>query len=62
MNYVVITKLPIEQQAPFNKWLFGQTCPLVEEEGEDKMNCAYKVDYDRWLAYWKLDAEAPVFD
>ena len=33
----------------FRKWLYGQTCPLVEED-EAPTDWAYMWDYDRWKA------------
>jgi hypothetical protein len=60
--YVVITKLPIEQQAPFKEWLRYQTIPCVESEGDDKMNCAYKWDYDKWLDSWNKGENAIIED
>lgn len=50
-NYVVIAELPQEQQEPFNKWLIGQTRPAIETEGDNKYNCAYRWDYDKWLKW-----------
>lgn len=48
-NYLVIPELPLEQQKPLNEWLAGQSCPLIEGEG----NCCYPWDYENWLKYWK---------
>lgn len=62
INYIVISELPQEQQEPFNNWLFGQTRPLVEQEGENARNCAYKSDYNIWLNHWKKGQEAPMHD
>jgi hypothetical protein len=62
MRYVVIAKLPIEQQEPFKKWLIGQTCPAMDCEGENKFNCAYVWDYNDWLNAWKMGKIAPIND
>jgi hypothetical protein len=62
IDYVVIPELPKEQQEPFNKWLIGQTLPIVEKEGVFKYKCAYKWDYDKWLAYWERGKTAPIYD
>lgn len=47
VNYIVIEELPEDQQEPFSKWLYGQTVPIIESEGDH--HCAYKWDYDLWL-------------
>lgn len=61
-NYVVISELPIEQQEPFKKWLIGQTCPAMGNEGENKYNCAYAWDYKHWLEAWKNGKDASIRD
>lgn len=61
-TYVVIPELPEEQQRPFSEWLIGQTLPVIDDEGENRYNCAYKWDYDKWLAYWQKGKNAPVYD
>lgn len=35
----------------FLDWITGQTCPLVEEEGNNKFDCIYSWDVDRWMYY-----------
>jgi hypothetical protein len=61
-NYIVIPELPKEEQEPFNKWLSGQTCPLVEAEGENKFKCAYIGDYRQWKTAWAKGRVAKVWD
>ena len=41
-----IRDLPKEEQEPFSKWLYGQTCPFLE--GEEIQDGYYSHDYDRW--------------
>ena len=61
-GYVVIHELPKEQQEPFKLWLEGQTVPIVEDEGENKLWCAFKYDYDKFLRSWKVGLVAPSID
>lgn len=37
----------------FLDWIVGQTCPLVESEGDCKYECFYTWDVYRWF-YYKL--------
>lgn len=37
----------------FLQWMNGQTYPVVEEEGDNKFNCVYPWDVDRWTR-WKI--------
>jgi len=60
--YVVITRLPPEQQEPFRKWLDGQTVPIVPEEGIHADDCAWSHDYRHWLSNWLDGRDAPVMD
>lgn len=50
--YIVIADLPVEQQAPLNQWLIGQTREVIEEEGENKYNCCFYSDYSNWYDSW----------
>jgi len=61
-DYIVISELPEEQQEPLKKWLYGQTLPIVYEEGKNSHNCCYKWDYLTWLKCWKKNKIAPVYD
>lgn len=58
--YIFIDELPEEQQKPFRKWLYGQTCPLIEDQ--PKRSAAYIHDYKNWLHYHEKGEEAPVWD
>ena len=59
-QYLRIGELPEDEQAPFIKWLEGQTMPLPgipEVYVDDKsgwsewiMDAAFPWDYDRWKA------------
>lgn len=60
--YIVIPELPKEQQEPFSNWLRNQTAPVIEEEGENRFNCAYRSDYNKWLSYWLKKQVAPIND
>lgn len=62
VDYIVVNELPEIQQELFNKWMVGQTRPLVESEGDNKFNCAFKWDYDRWFAYYRKNLVAPIND
>ena len=35
----------------FLDWITGQTCPLVESEGDNKFYCIFPWDFDRWFYY-----------
>lgn len=48
-DYVVIKDLPEIQANFFRPWLNGQTMPIIEEENENKTDCAYFTDYERFL-------------
>lgn len=54
IDYILISELPNEDQEPFRKWLFGKTRPIVEVEGVNSMDCCYKLDYERWRAFHKI--------
>ena len=45
-----IRNLPKAEQAPFSKWLDGQTRPWIYEVGECEQDGYFKDDYDRWKA------------
>jgi len=53
-DYILISELPSEEQELFQKWLYGKTRPIIEEEGVNSMDCCYKLDYERWRAYHKI--------
>ena len=53
-DYILISELPIEEQNPFQKWLLGKTRSIIEEEGINSMDCCYKLDYERWQAFHKI--------
>jgi hypothetical protein len=40
--------LPENERAPFNKWLNGQTCPVIEGIPIEEQDAYYPWDYDRW--------------
>lgn len=61
-TYVVIPELPENEQKPFSDWLTGQTLPIIDSEGENAYNCAWKWDYDKWKAYFEKGQIAPVTD
>lgn len=61
-NYIVISELPEEQQAPLRTWLVGQTMPVIQEEGKNAYDCCWRRDYEKWLSYWKEGLSAPVTD
>lgn len=52
-EYIRIDSLPADQQVPFAKWIYHQTCPVVptevDSEGQPAL-CAYRWDYEHWLA------------
>ncbi|WP_421920423.1 hypothetical protein [Marinifilum sp.] len=52
-DYILIPEIPNEDQEPFQKWLWGKTRPIIEEEGINSMNCCYKLDYERWKSFHK---------
>ncbi len=60
--YVVIAHLPVEQQAPLNEWLKGQTREAIEAEGENKYNCCFYDDYSNWYEHWIKGETAPNHD
>lgn len=60
LPYIFIDEVPDKQQKPFRKWLYGQTCPLIESQ--PKKSAAYYHDYKRWLAHFKKEEKAPVYD
>jgi hypothetical protein len=62
IDYVVISEIPEIQQERFKYWLRGQTQPIIEEEGDNKFDCAYKWDYDKFLAYYRKNQVAPITD
>lgn len=45
-----IKDLPVEQQEPFNKWLYGQTCPWIEGLPISEQDAYYPWDYERFIA------------
>lgn len=45
-DYILISELPEEQREPFDKWMRGQTCPVIE--GVDTNDAVYPWDYQRW--------------
>lgn len=49
LHYVVISELPERLQADFRKYLQGKTVPMVEQEKENSMDCAYHSDYVKFL-------------
>ena len=49
IRYVMVEDLPEPSRAKFNDWLVGQTRPIIEEEGNRSMQCAYEEDYFRWV-------------
>jgi hypothetical protein len=61
-HYVVIPLLPIEQVEPFSKWLYGQTVPVIEAEGEYANQCAWLWDYKKWYEAWSMGRAAIILD
>ena len=61
-NYVVIPLLPIEQIEPFTEWIYSQTVPEVEQEGEFSNQCAWLWDYKRWYSAWSVGRVADILD
>ena len=43
-----IRDLPTEEQAPFKKWLSGQTCPWIDGLPPEEQDGYYEHDYQRW--------------
>ncbi|MCY1636387.1 hypothetical protein NQ163_18610 [Marinifilum sp. D737] len=54
IDYILISELPGEEQKPFQKWLYGKTRPIIDEVSIDPMDCCYKLDYERWRAFHKI--------
>jgi len=52
LPYIVIPQLSVEQQQPLKEWLVGQTCEVIEEEGENKYACCFYSDYSHWYEHW----------
>lgn len=49
LHYVVISELPENLQQDFRKYLQGKTVPVVKQEKENSMDCAYHSDYVKFL-------------
>jgi len=47
-NFPRLRDLPVDEQQPFGKWLFGQTCPVLEGLPDSEQDAYYPDDYDRW--------------
>lgn len=47
-DYVVIKELPDDIQPLFEKWLFGKKRPVVFQEEDNMIHCAYYWDYDEY--------------
>lgn len=45
-----IKDLPNEEQEPFKKWLFGQTCPEIPGVPMEEQDGYYSHDYRAWKA------------
>lgn len=59
-HYPRIRNLPKKEQAPFRKWLAGQTCPLIKGVPYDKQDAYYVWDYEQWKR--SLAGEAVLWD
>jgi len=49
LEYMLISDLPESEAVDLRKWMDGKTTTIIEEEGENKFNCVYYWDYERWL-------------
>ena len=52
-DYVRVDSLPVWQQEAFATWIYWQTCPVVSHERDldgKPARCAYRWDYEHWLA------------
>ena len=57
-TYIRISELEEWEKAPFSKWLYGQTLPLIPNL--EPQDATYSWDYERWVEYRKTGKE--VFD
>lgn len=44
LSYVRISEIPEGERAAFDRWMSGQTCPLIEEAPD----AVYEWDYRKW--------------
>lgn len=64
-EYIRVDSLPEAWQQEFPGWLRGQTCPAIWSEvdvDEKRARCAYRWDYERWLAAFRLREVAMPLD
>jgi hypothetical protein len=51
MSYPRVRDLPEKEQEPFNKWLYGQTCPVEDDTlPREEWDWYYPWDYTTWKA------------
>ena len=64
-SYLRIDSLPPDEQAAFQRWLLGQTCPVIPTERDASglpASCAYPWDYARWVHEGKPASLSDPFD
>lgn len=62
IDYVVISELSEIVQKPFREWLINKPRPIIEEEGDNQLDCAYQFDYDRWLNSYLFTRTYPPYN
>ncbi|RUT72942.1 hypothetical protein [Ancylomarina longa] len=58
VDYILISELPSEDQEPFQKWLSVRARPVIEEEGTNSMDYCWRLDYERWKSFHKIQGYA----
>ena len=51
-------KLTPEEFKEFNKWLIGQTVPVLD----NAKDCVYEHDFKRWFRWKRNGAPEPIWD
>lgn len=63
-DYIRVDSLPEAWRREFADWLWRQTCPVIKSELDaDGMlaRCAYRWDYEHWLAtFWRGEVAMPL--
>lgn len=48
MQWARIRELPVDEQAPFARWIRDQTRPLIDDVPDDEQDAYYRHDYELW--------------
>ena len=54
VHYVVVKELPMDLQYKFEEWLSGKRRPIIFNEGDNSLDCAYQFDYKEFLTHLEI--------